>query len=198
VVLAQQIEGGRCLPRVSTFPEWFSGRRLWLLRFASTLCHDEQTAQDLVQDVTIRAYSRWDQLQAMDHPDAYLRRMVINEFLSWKRKWGRISPVGILTDRHVNPSGDHAVLVADQQQLRAELARLPPRQRAVLVLRYYEGLDDAAIADLLGTRPVTIRAYASRALARLRIELADESPPVAPPQPAPAPPTSTLETHHAH
>ena len=184
---------------MSTFPEWFAGRRLGLLRFAANLSGDRQTAQDLLQDVSIRAHGRWSELQAMDHPDAYLRRMVVNEFLTWKRRWSRIIPIGHLTDFHVDPSADHAARIADQQQLRAELDRLPRRQRAVLVLRYYEGLDDAAIADVLGTRPGTVRAYASRALAQLRIKLADESPPDEPlAQPALTDIAPTQETHRAH
>lgn len=183
---------------VSTFPEWFAGRRLRLLRFAVNLCGDHQTGQDLVQDVSIRAHARWATLQEMDQPDAYLRRMVVNDFLSWRRRWSRIVPVGQLTDIQVDASVDHATQIADQQLLRAELSRLPPRQRAVLVLRYYEGLDDAAIADLLGTRPVTVRAYASRALARLRIELADESSPTRKPADPILPTPPTEEPHHAH
>lgn len=182
---------------MNTFSEWFGGRRLHLVRFAANLCGDRQTAQDIVQDVSIRAHQRWAELEAMDHPDAYLRRMVVNEFLSWRRKWSRIIPAGYLTDDHIDPAADHAGRIADQQQLRAELDRLPRRQRAVLVLRYYEGLDDAAIADLLGTRTVTVRAYASRALARLRIELADESPPSRDSVAFPFT-TSTSEVHRAH
>lgn len=174
---------------MSTFAEWFGGHRLRLLRLATVLADDRQTAQDVVQEVAVRAHGRWDQLQAMDQPEAYLRRMVVNEHLSWRRKWARVVPVGSLTDLQLAPSRDHSDQVADRHQLRQELAGLPLRQRTVLVLRYYEGLDDRAIADLLGTRPVTVRAYASRALARLRVEMADERP-----CPTPAPVWSTSHT----
>jgi RNA polymerase sigma factor (sigma-70 family) len=67
---------------------------------------------------------------------------------------------------------DHAVDYAERDAILAELARLPRRQRTVLVLRYYEGLPDSQIAVILGCRPGTVRAYAARALAALRVELA--------------------------
>lgn len=188
-LVLQQIDARTRLGVVTTFSEWFDSRRLKLLRLATNLSGDLQTAQDLVQNVTIRAHGRWTELQTLEYPDAYLRRMVINEHLSWRRKWSRIIPAGHLVDLELPPSPDHAASVTDQQFLRAELDRLPQRQRTVLVLRYYEGLDDAEIADLLRTRPVTIRAYASRALARLRVELAEESPPSGP-RPPSTPPTS--------
>ena len=107
----------------------------------------------------------------MDQPEAYLRKMIVNEYLSWRRRWARISPSATVTVPA--PDGpDHATVHADREALRAELARLPRQQRAVLVLRYYEGLTDAEIAEVLGCAASTVRGYAARALATLRIEAA--------------------------
>lgn len=74
------------------------------------------------------------------------------------------------------PAPDHADQYSERQALLGELGKLPARQRAVLVLRYYEDRRDAEIAELLGCTPGTVRGYASRALAALRIELSPEPP----------------------
>ncbi len=63
------------------FADWFASKRLALLRFATALCLDPGTAQDVVQEVAYRAHGRWTAIQGLDQPDAYLRRMVINEYL---------------------------------------------------------------------------------------------------------------------
>lgn len=131
-----------------TFEEWFGAQLPRLLRFTTVLCGGPDPAEEVLQDVAIKAMRRWDTLQDLEHPEAYLRRMIVNEHLSWRRKWSRLIPA-------------------------AELTKLPRRQKAVLVLRYFEGLPDAEIADLLGCSASTVRSHLARALAALRIELAD-------------------------
>ncbi len=152
-----------------TFDEWTRTGLTPLLRFATVLCGGSgHLAEDVVQDVAIKAQRNWSRIEAATSPDAYLRRMVVNEYLAWRRKWSRYVPrAEILPSGHV---ADHADQAADRDQLQAELAKLPRRQRAVLVLRYYGGLTDPEIADTLGCSPGTVRAHASRALATLRIE----------------------------
>jgi RNA polymerase sigma factor (sigma-70 family) len=107
----------------------------------------------------------------MDRPEFYVRKMIVNEFLSARRRSWRLVPAGsgVDVDRRVAP--DHAASHADRDALLAELGKLPAQQRAVLVLRYYEGHSDGRIAELLGVGPSTVRSYASRALATLRIEM---------------------------
>jgi RNA polymerase sigma-70 factor (sigma-E family) len=160
-----------------TFDDWASLRLDPLLRFAAVLCGNRSLAEDVVQDVLVKAHRHWDTIQAAERPDSYLRRMVVNEYLSWRRKWSRIvpRPEVIVIDHGADP----ATGVADRDELVTELARLPSRQRTVLVLRYYGGHSDAEIADLLGCSASTVRAHASRALAALRVELtkAPESQP---------------------
>jgi RNA polymerase sigma-70 factor (sigma-E family) len=158
-----------------TFEEYAAWRLPALLRFAAVLAGSQDLAQDIVQEVLIRVHARWRRISRLDVPDQYVRRMIVNEFLSWRRRWGRFLPVGQVAEDHrpaaVAEPPDTATAHAERDALLVELARLPRRQQAVLVLRYYEGQSDNEIAELLGCQPGTVRGYASRALAALRIGL---------------------------
>jgi RNA polymerase sigma-70 factor (sigma-E family) len=151
-----------------TFEEFAAAHLDRLLRFATVLCGEPGLAEDVLQEVLLRAHKRWHSIGGLDRPDRYVRKMIINEHLSWRRKWSRLVPTA-----DVRPPGavpDPAEGHAERRALLAELARLPERQRAVLVLRYYSGLPDREIADLLGCQPSAVRAYAARALATLRVD----------------------------
>jgi RNA polymerase sigma-70 factor (sigma-E family) len=145
-----------------------------LLAFARVLTADRAQAEDVVYDVLTKLYARPDRLANARNGEAYARRMIVNEYLSWGRKWFRIQPHAQLPDK---PGADVAEGVADRETLRGELARLPRRQRAVLVLRYYGGLRDDEIAEELGCSVSTVRSHACRALAALRIELTNDEAP---------------------
>lgn len=156
-----------------TYAEFVSQRQRPLLRLAMVLTGDARRAEDIVGDVLGRAFERWDRIGAMDQPNAYVRRMVVNEFLSWRRRFARIT----LTDQVslielLEP--DHADAHAERDALIAQLSQLPPKQRAALVLRFYEGLSDAEIAAMLGCSQSTVRSNTSRALATLRIGLDEQ------------------------
>ncbi|MGW2093670.1 RNA polymerase sigma factor [Promicromonospora sukumoe] len=142
-----------------------------LIRYATVLVGDQHTAADLVQEVLLRAHQRWDRITLTERPDLYLRRMVTNEHLSWRRRWHvrmvRPTADDALVD-HAGTGGDHAESLARQDAIWHRLTLLPPRQRTVLVLRYYEGLADVEIATVLGTSPATVRSHAARALTTLR------------------------------
>jgi RNA polymerase sigma factor (sigma-70 family) len=97
--------------------------------------------------------------------------MIVNEYLSWRRKWARITPVSDTPDCRLVP--DHADRHADRTALAEEIDKLTKRQRAVIVLRYYADLSDADIAAELGCSEGAVRNAASRALRSLRVELAD-------------------------
>ncbi len=155
-----------------TFEEFTRAQLPALLRFARVLCLDRGLAEDVVQDVLARAYGRWETIGALEKPDAYVRRMIVNEFLSWRRKWARVVPVAEIPE--LATASDSAVQQADRALLITELAKLPRRQLAVIVLRFYGGLSDAEIATDLGCSSGTVRAHASRALAALRVELTPE------------------------
>ncbi|WP_129782812.1 RNA polymerase sigma factor [Promicromonospora panici] len=142
-----------------------------LIRYATVLVGDQHTAADLVQEVLLRAHQRWHRIALTERPDLYLRRMVTNEHLSWRRRWHvrMIRPTAddaLVT--HAGTAGDHAEHLAQEDAMWRRLEQLPARQRTVLVLRYYEGLVDTEIATVLGTTPATVRSHAARALATLR------------------------------
>jgi RNA polymerase sigma-70 factor (sigma-E family) len=154
------------------FEEFAAARLPALLRHALALTGERALAEDVVQEVLIRAQARWVRIGRMDQPEAYVRRMIVNEYLSWRRRWARVLPSESVSPPPAD-GPDHATAHADREALRAELARLPRQQRAVLVLRYYEGLSDAEIAEVLGCTRGTVRGYAARALATLRVGAGD-------------------------
>jgi RNA polymerase sigma-70 factor (sigma-E family) len=141
-----------------------------LLRFTRAMTGDRGLAEDIVQDVLLKLHQRSDRLNEIADLGAYARRMAVNEYLSWGRKWFRVRPSAEVPEPPTH--SDHAAELALRDDLRSRLARLPRKQRAVLVLRYYAGLDDVEIAATLKCRPGTVRSHASRALAALRVELA--------------------------
>jgi RNA polymerase sigma-70 factor (sigma-E family) len=156
-----------------TFTEFVVERQRGLLRFAMVLTGDAPLSEEIVQEVLVRAYERWEHVGALEHANAYVRRMVVNEFVSWRRKWSRVERFDLAA--HGIAQSDHAEAYAERNAVLADLARLPRKQRAVLVLRYYDGLSDAEIAEVLGCSAGTVRGYASRALATLRIETGNPS-----------------------
>ena len=152
-----------------TFEEFAERRLPVVLRFAAVLTGDQGVAEDVVQEVLIRAQRHWDKIGVLDRPELYVRKMVVNEFASVRRRLWRLVPSGRAADLDDRVVPDHASGHADREALVTEIARLPRRQRAVIVLRYYEGLTDSEIAEVLGCAPGTVRGYASRALATLRV-----------------------------
>jgi RNA polymerase sigma-70 factor (sigma-E family) len=157
-----------------TFEQFIATRLPGLLRHAVVLTGDRELAQDVVQEVLARTQVKWRQIAKADSPDAYVRRMVVNEYLSWRRSWAvrNVRAVGERLDAIGDARAterDHAQTVVDADALWSRLATLPRKQRAVLVLRYYEQLDDIAIADLLDCAPATVRSNASKALKNLRL-----------------------------
>ena len=154
-----------------TFEEFAAMRMPGVLRFAAVLAGDQATAEDLAQVVLIRAYARWDRIGCLDRPELYVRKMMLNEFLSWRRRSSRQIPAGGMASEPASIAPDHAAEYNEREALLGELGKLPRRQRAVLVLRYYEDRGDSEIADLLGCSRGTVRSHASRALAALRVEM---------------------------
>jgi RNA polymerase sigma factor (sigma-70 family) len=159
-----------------TFSEFAAARLAGLLRYAVVLTGDRDLAQDVVQEVLARAQVKWNKIVKTDSPDSYVRKMVLNEYLSWRRTWAvrNIRAVGErlvdIGDRR-GASRDHAQSLVDTDDVWNRLATLPRKQRAVLVLRYYEQLRDDEIAYLLDCAPVTVRSNASKALKTLRLQL---------------------------
>ena len=149
-----------------TFEEFVAQRTGALIGLAAAMSGDIHLAEDVVQDVLIKAHSRWLRIEELDDPFSYIRRMVVNEYLSWRRKWARLVPFADITLFDDRP--DEATRHADRDALARQLATLTRRQRTVLALRYYSGLSDAEIAVALGCSEGSVRAHASRGLAALR------------------------------
>ncbi|MGI5241736.1 SigE family RNA polymerase sigma factor [Dactylosporangium sp. CA-139066] len=156
-----------------TFEEYIAARGQALVRFAALLTGDDHRAEDLVQDALAKAYLRWSRIRRSDDPDVYLRRLVLNASRSWwRRRANRELPAPVPDD--VAQPGALDAEAAERDALWRLIRALPEQQRAVVVLRYYEDLDDATIARILDCSPVTVRTHAMRALHRLRDEYRTE------------------------
>lgn len=150
------------------FEDFAAARSVALTRFAYLLCGDRYLAEDLTQTALERCCQRWRLVGFAQAPEAYVRKAIANEFVSSRR---RLATRDVLRDHPPDARvPDHALAVQDRDALWGALATLSPAHRAVLVLRYYEDLDDSAIADILGCTRGTVRSSASRALAALRVD----------------------------
>lgn len=150
------------------FEDFVVARGPALVRIARGLLRDPHAAEDVVQDVLAKALVKWSTIERADDPDAYVRRMVVNACTSFHRRAVRREHSREHEALPERSTGDAAGQVVERDRMLALLRRLPPKQRAVLVLRHYEGLPDAEIADLLGSSAVTVRSNAHRGLAALR------------------------------
>lgn len=155
--------------------EEFAGSRLpALLRYAMMLTGDPHTAQDLVQETMVRVQLSWRRIARANSPDGYVRRILTNQFIDLHRgSWLRRVMLRPEPDHRFAAVDDHAQESVERDQMWAMLGTLPRRQRAVLVLRYYEDLPDADIAEVLGCAVGTVRSSISRALATLRTEFVE-------------------------
>lgn len=153
-----------------TFEEYVRLRGPALVRLARLLAREPHLGDDLAQEVLARAMVRWRRIVHNGDPDAYVRRMLVNANIShWRRYRSRI--VLVAQDQDLAAAGDHSGQSADRDALWRLIVDLPARQRAALVLRFYEDLDDVAIANILDCSPVTVRSHVMRALDRLRTAL---------------------------
>lgn len=139
-----------------------------LVRTAYLLTGSRNAAEELVQDTLVRLYPKWDKVTGADVPLAYVRRSLSNNFVNDRRRAYVRHELTTeqLPDAAVEPAAIHRT--DDRSQLWPLLNRLPDRQRAAIVLRYYEDLDDDEIAAILDCRPGTVRSLLSRGLATLR------------------------------
>jgi RNA polymerase sigma-70 factor (sigma-E family) len=155
---------------LDTFDEFVADRLDRLLRFATALTCDPHLAQDVVQDVLLRAQQRWTRIGPMPARDAYVRRMIVNEYLSWRRKRAArvIASTHSTLDAIGTPTADPATGYAERDAMRTRIAALPRKQRAALLLRYYEDRTFDEIAEVLGCSAGTVRSHISRALGTLR------------------------------
>jgi RNA polymerase sigma-70 factor (sigma-E family) len=149
----------------TSFQDYVASRGHALARMAYLLTGSHTDAEDLVQAALAKAYARWPHISSLDSPDAYVRRILANQHVSWWRSRRRERLTDTTPEIVVS---DGAASHATSDLLREGVRSLPPKQRAAIVFRYYEDLDDAAIADALGCSVGTVRSQISRALASLR------------------------------
>ncbi len=155
-----------------TYEEYAAAAWPGLYRLAYLLAGNHADAEDLAQQALLKVYRNWHRVEASGSPDAYVRRMLTNTFISSRR------PVRlrreVLTERlPETPVG--VVGNEDRMLLWPHVCALPPRQRAVVVLRYYEDFSEQQIADTLGCSAGTVKSTAHKALASLRSRLAASS-----------------------
>ncbi|WP_305788645.1 SigE family RNA polymerase sigma factor [Symbioplanes lichenis] len=157
-----------------TYEEFAGSRLSGLLRYAVMLTGDPHIAEDLVQETMVRVQLNWRRVARSESPDSYVRKILTNQFTDLRRgSWWRRVLLRAEADPAVPVAVDHADRSAERDQVWAMLGSLPRRQRAALVLRYYEDLPDQEIADVLGCAVGTVRSSISRALATLRTELVE-------------------------
>jgi RNA polymerase sigma-70 factor (sigma-E family) len=157
------------MPKASDFDRFVTAHTDGLLRTAYLITWDLHTAEDLVQETLIKVAKRWPKIRRMDHPVAYARRILVNEALDGRTRRARRRSE-LTTHPQPDQNGhvaDPSALIDTHDELIAALATLPPRQRAVLVLRYFLDLPEAEVAAALQCSLGTVKSTASRALARL-------------------------------
>ncbi|MET7511141.1 SigE family RNA polymerase sigma factor [Streptomyces albidoflavus] len=148
------------------FESFAAARWPRLLRTAYLLTGDHHEAEDLVQVTLAKLYPAWPRVRGLDEPDAYVRRALVNNNLSRFRK-RRV--VQLLTPRLPERAQEGGAARTEERSLLLEaLGTLPPRQRAVVVLRYWEDLSEQQAAEVLGCSPGNVKSQASRGLRKLR------------------------------
>jgi RNA polymerase sigma-70 factor (sigma-E family) len=161
--------GGRVTPssEVRTgFDDFVAARSSGLLRTAYLLTRDHALAEDLLQTALTKAWFAWSRIEG--RPEPYVRRILVNTYATWwRRRWNAEQAYGDLPEVAAAPATDRSDAGQDLWQA---MGRLPRRQRAVVVLRYFEDLTEAETADLLGVTVGTVKSQASKALAKLRID----------------------------
>ncbi|NJP98620.1 SigE family RNA polymerase sigma factor [Nonomuraea sp. FMUSA5-5] len=161
------------MDRDASFRAFVDAHQRSLLRLAYLLTGETHRAEDLLQSVLVRMVGRWSKLHHIDNLDAYARKAMVNQHITWRRRRGSGEvPSADPPDRPYSTE-DSAVL---RVVLHQALMRLTPKQRAVIVLRFYEDRTERDVADLLGCSVGTVKSQTHHALARLRSLAPDLAP----------------------
>ena len=150
------------------FAEFVAARSRQLTRLAYVLTGDQYAAEDLLQNALIKAAANWGRIHTA--PEAYVRRIMYREQASWLRRRARRRETSVAQVPEP-AAGDDAASVEARLALRDALLALPPRRRAVLVLRYLEDLPESQVADILGCSVGTVRSQTHKAVTQLRSAL---------------------------
>jgi RNA polymerase sigma-70 factor (sigma-E family) len=147
------------------FTDFVRAHSATLFRTAYLLTGDYQRAEDLLQTTLVRVYQRWPQVAAMERPVGYARKVLVSQAATWwRRRSSHESPM-LLRDEAAPE--DRTEEHAEHERVWKALLSLPPRQRAVMVLRYYEDLTEADIAEALSMAPGTVKSHSHAAARRL-------------------------------
>jgi RNA polymerase sigma-70 factor (sigma-E family) len=149
------------------FAQFVEARQRALQRTAWLLTGDWALAEDLVQTALVRSWPRWERIRRRDDPETYVRRAMVNSWSSWRRRrwWGEHATDAVPDSPAV---GDVAAEVDVRVTVQGALRSLPARQRAVLVLRVFDDLSEAQVAQVLDCAVGTVKATLAHAVARLR------------------------------
>jgi RNA polymerase sigma-70 factor (sigma-E family) len=149
------------------FADFVAARQRALQRTAWLLTGDWALAEDLVQTALARTWPRWDRIQRRDSPDVYVRQVILNTWLTWRRrKWRGEEAFATVPD---GPAArDHATETVVRLAVRQALAALTERQRAVVVMRVFDDMPEADVARMLNVTVGTVKSTAAQALAKLR------------------------------
>jgi RNA polymerase sigma-70 factor (sigma-E family) len=152
------------------FDAFVAARSPSLLRTAYLLTGDPVLAEDLLQTALVKVWPAWGRIEGA--PQTYVRRVLVNTYATWwRRRWNGEVPTGALPEQHGRGTAHAATgQVDDRADLWDALGRLPKRQRAVVVLRFYEDLSEAETAAILQCSIGTVKSQTSRALAKLRVD----------------------------
>jgi RNA polymerase sigma-70 factor (sigma-E family) len=162
------------MTETSGFEDYVHAKQEVLLRAAYLLTGDAHLAQDLVQTALERIWARWERVSRVENLDGYVYRVLFRLHVgARRRRWSGEVPTPLVGEHRQAESDAHEDAV-DRLTLLAMLARLPRRQRAVVVLRFYLDLSEAQAAEALGCRVGTVKSQSARALASLRRILPDE------------------------
>jgi RNA polymerase sigma-70 factor (sigma-E family) len=154
--------------RDEEFREFMRNRASLLHQSAYLLCGDWHLAHDLVQETLVRAYQHWPRVREADSPDAYVRRILVNEARGRWRRRERAMPVPRFPEGREPVAPDASEEIARRAGLLQALLALPLRQRATIVLRYLEGMSERETAAVLGCSEGTVKSQSARALGTLR------------------------------
>ncbi len=156
------------------FADLVAARSPALHRAAYLMVGDVALAQDLVQEALTKTYVAWPRLRDPANAEAYARKAITTTAISWFRRksWGSERVVESLPE---HGGGDHAEQVSQQSTLWSALLELPVRQRAAIVLRYYEDLTEAQTAEVMGCALGTVKSQVSAGMAKLRQRLGDDA-----------------------
>jgi RNA polymerase sigma-70 factor (sigma-E family) len=154
-------------PDADGFAEFVAARERALQRTARLLTGDWALAEDLVQTALVRSWPRWERIRRRDNPEIYVRKVMVNTWLTWsRRKWRKENAFASVPDSAA--PGDHATETSIRVAVQQALAGLTQRQRAVLVMRIFDDMSEADVARALNLAIGTVKSTTAQALAKLR------------------------------